>query len=63
MGSTYFCKRAVRPKRKRARTRPKTFKTEASANAYAKKQGIKKFKLVNLKSETNSQKKIKIVKD
>ncbi len=63
MGSTYFCKRAVRPKRKRAKTRPKTFKTEASANAYAKKQGIKKYKLVNIKSKESSKKKIKIVKD
>ena len=36
--------------------RPKTFKTEESANAYAKENGIKKFELVNLNPN-----KIKIV--
>lgn len=42
-------------------SRPKTFATEDAANAYAKENGIASFKLVNLKSEAASTKKIRIV--
>lgn len=48
----------IREKKKR----PKTFKTEAAAKAYAEKHKIKDYKLVNLKSSEAKQKKIKIVK-
>lgn len=41
--------------------RPKTFKTEESANEYAKKNGIKKFELKNLKNEESSTKKLRIL--
>jgi len=41
--------------------RPKTFTNEDSANAYAKANGITSFKLVNLKNEASSTKKLKIV--
>jgi len=62
MASRYFSKRipdrtAVRTKR----SRPKTFKTEESAKAFAEKQGIKDYQLVNLKSSASKTKKLKIV--
>jgi hypothetical protein len=42
--------------------RPRTFKTEDAANGWAEKQGIKKFKLVDLKEASGSEiKKIKVV--
>jgi hypothetical protein len=41
--------------------RPKTFKTEASAKAWAEKIGIKDYKLVNLKNTEAKEKKLKIV--
>ncbi|MBU2634210.1 MAG: hypothetical protein KJ674_03110 [Nanoarchaeota archaeon] len=40
----------------------KTFKNEESAKKYAEKMGIKDYDLVNLKSEENKIKKLKIVK-
>lgn len=42
-------------------SRPKTFATEDAANKYAKENGITSFKLVNMKSEAASTKKLKIV--
>ena len=47
----------IRPKVKR----PKTFKTEDSANAYAKKHGIKKYNLVNIRLLESQKPKIRIV--
>ena len=47
----------IKPKKKR----PKTFKTEESANEYAKKQGIKSYTLRNLRFPGN-KKKIRIEK-
>ena len=41
--------------------RPKTFKTEESANAWAKENGLKKFTLENLKSPESSTKKLRII--
>ena len=49
------------PKPRRRKARPKTFKSEDAANAYAKAQGIDKYHLENIKPETASVKKIKIV--
>ena len=48
----------IREKKKR----PKTFKTEQAAKAYAEKHKIKDYKLINLKSEEAKVKKLKIVK-
>ena len=62
MGSIYYSKRI--PERtavRRKRSRPKTFKTEEAAKAWAEKQGLKKYKLVNLKSSESKTKKIKVV--
>jgi hypothetical protein len=62
MGSTYFSKRI--PQRtavRRQRDRVKTFKTEEAAKAWAEKQGIKGYKLVNIKSPESKTKKIKVV--
>ena len=62
MGSVYFSKRI--PERttvRRPRARPKTFKTEEAAKAWAEKQGIKSYKFVNIKSPESKTKKIKIV--
>lgn len=62
MASRYFSKRI--PDRTAVRTerhRPKTFKTEASAKAFAEKQGIKEYTLVNLRSSASKTKKLKIV--
>lgn len=43
------------------KNRPKTFKSEEKAKEWAEKQGFKGYKLVNLKSEESSKKKIKVV--
>ena len=62
MGSIYYSKRI--PERtavRRARARPKTFKTEEAAKAWAEKQGIKEYKIVNLKSSESKEKKIKVI--
>ena len=40
----------------------KTFKNEESAKKYAEKKGVKDYELVNLKSEENKRKKLKIVR-
>lgn len=47
--------------RKRAK-RPRTFKSEKAAKAWAEKNKIKKFELVNLRGEHRTDKKIKVVK-
>jgi hypothetical protein len=44
------------------KARPKTFKTEASAHAYAKAQGLTGYKLENLRSSDTKNKKLRIVK-
>ena len=49
------------PKPRRRKARPKTFKTEESANAYAKKMGIKDYKIENLKNESKSTNKLRII--
>ncbi|MFC1697044.1 hypothetical protein ACFL1H_01815 [Nanoarchaeota archaeon] len=41
--------------------RPKTFKTEESAKAYAEKQGIKSYDIVNIKNDEANTKKLKVV--
>jgi len=41
--------------------RPKTFKTEELAQAWAGKQGLKDFSLVNLRSTEAKEKKIRVV--
>lgn len=41
--------------------RPKTFKTEEAAKAYADKQGIKNYSLRNLRYPDSKVKKIRIV--
>lgn len=64
MGSTYFNKRVfrkpilpIRHKYKRA----KTFKTEESAKAYAEKNKIENYKIVNVRiDEKNTKPKFKI---
>lgn len=40
--------------------RPKTFKSEEAANAWAKKQDYKKYILINLKSAESKTKKIRV---
>ena len=62
MGGTFYKKRsgflAFRPTNK---SRPKTFKTEESANAYAEKMGLTEYTLDNMKSPESSTKKLRIV--
>ena len=49
MGSRFFSKRVPqRTKVRRPRARPKTFKTEDAANAYAKENKISKFTITKL---------------
>lgn len=43
------------------KNRPKTFKSEEKAKEWAEKQGLKDYKLLNLKSEESSKKKIKVI--
>jgi hypothetical protein len=52
-------KRVVKGGRHRA-PRPKTFKTEEAAKAYAKENGITSFTLENMKCSAASSKKIRI---
>ena len=47
----------LRPKKKR----PKTFKTEESAKSYADKEGIKKYKIVNIRLLDSQPAKYKVV--
>lgn len=42
--------------------RPRTFKSEEAAKAWAEKNKIKKFELVNIRGEHREDKKIKVVK-
>ena len=51
-----------RKTRNKTASRPKTFKTEEAAHAYAKSQGIKDYSLENLKSSEAKTKKLRIVK-
>ena len=54
--------RYLSPKRGRGRAfRPKTFKTEAAAEAWAKEQGYDNFRLENMKSPEAKEKKIRVV--
>ncbi|RME78242.1 hypothetical protein D6774_01805 [Candidatus Woesearchaeota archaeon] len=41
--------------------RPKTFKTEEAAHAWAKANGIEKYTLKNLKFDSANSKKIRVV--
>jgi hypothetical protein len=41
--------------------RPKTFSTEAAAKKWAENQGMKKFNVINLKSEESSFKKLRVI--
>ena len=41
--------------------RPKTFTNKESADTWAKKHGIDKYSLENLKSEENSKQKLRII--
>ena len=43
------------------KARPRTFKSEAIANAYAKKQGLENYKLENLKNTDTKDKKYRII--
>ena len=62
MSSHYFSKRV--PERTKVRNkanRPKTFKTEESAKAWAEKQGIKKYSLHNRRSPESKTKKLRVI--
>ncbi len=63
MGSRYFTIRLKKRtgKTRTTKSRPKTFKTEESAKAWASENGISKYTLVNMKSPESSEKKIKVV--
>ena len=62
MGSTYFSKRVpFRTVVRSERSRPKTFKSEKAAKAWAEKQGMKDYKLVNMKNTESTTNKIKVV--
>lgn len=41
--------------------RPRTFKTEEAANAWAKQKGVSSYRLENMKNEDSKQKKLRIV--
>jgi|TARA_B100000315_G_scaffold218489_1_gene219835 hypothetical protein len=53
--------RELRNKRSPRKKRSKTFKTEDSAHAHAKKNNIANYDLHNLKHSTNKVKKLMIV--
>lgn len=51
----------IRLKSRKRSLRPRTFKTEEAAKAYAEKQGMKKYEVVNLRGEFSKEKKLKLV--
>lgn len=53
--------KGIRLKSRKRALRPRTFKTEEAAKAYAEKQGMKKYELVNLRGEFSKEKKLKII--
>ncbi|MFT4312883.1 MAG: hypothetical protein ACMXYA_00580 [Candidatus Woesearchaeota archaeon] len=60
--SVHLKKREIIMKNGRKRqSRPKTFKTQEAANAYAKEKGLKNYSLKNLRSESASSAKYRIV--
>ncbi|MBI5389551.1 hypothetical protein HZB01_04185 [Candidatus Woesearchaeota archaeon] len=62
MGSTLYTIRYDKYATGRGRkSRPKTFATEEAAHTWAKANKIENYKLVNLKTEANKVKKIKVV--
>lgn len=62
MGNRYFSERIPdRTAVRRPRKRPQTFKSEEAAKSWAEKQGIKNYKLVNLRGQFSKEKKIKVV--
>jgi hypothetical protein len=52
-----------KPRGRDRKPRPKTFKTEEAAKAYAEAQGLKNYSIVNLKSELSKEKKLKVVSE
>lgn len=44
-------------------SRPKTFSSEESLKEYAKEKGIVSFKIVNLKNDASSKKKLRLVEN
>ncbi|MEE9525513.1 MAG: hypothetical protein V3V78_02800 [Candidatus Woesearchaeota archaeon] len=62
MGSTFYSKRLPnRNTPRRDRARPKTFATEEAAKKWAEKQGLKDYKIVNMKSPESKTKKLKVI--
>ena len=65
MGSTYHSKRINKHYRytvsRNRASRPKTFKTEAAAKKWAEANKITNYKLENLKSPENKDKKFRVV--
>lgn len=53
--------RKIRDSSRARAKRPKTFKSEKAAKAWAVKQGIKKYELVNMRGMWREDKKIKVV--
>ena len=61
MGSTYFNKRIPqRTATRRPRKRSKSFDSEEKAKAWAEKQGLKDYKVVNLRSSEAKTKKVAV---
>jgi len=52
--------RKIRPANRKRLPRPKTFKSEESAKAWAEAQGIKNYELKNLRSPESKTKKIRV---
>ena len=61
MGSRLFSNRYNYTVGRDRTSRPKTFKTEEAAKAYAEANKIKKYELKNLRSETAKIKKLVII--
>ena len=62
MGISHWREEVIKRGRNR-KPRPKTFRTEQAAAAYAKQQGISKYVLKNLKADGSKDKKLVIVQD
>jgi len=60
MGSRLYAQRIKEKYKKPAGAKPKAFKSEESADKWAKEHNIKDYKLVNLRPE-GKKKKIKIL--
>lgn len=63
MGNTLWSNRHDATLGRNRTKRPKTFKTSEAAHAWAKKQGISKYVVENMRPASTKHKKFRVVKE